>query len=50
MSKVRMTYVQGQKGGHEEIPHVQGQRNPSKTVGAERASEGRQTETTTREN
>ena len=22
--------------GHEEIPHVQGKRNPSKTVGAER--------------
>ena len=31
---------------HEEIPHVQGKRNPSKTVDVgERASEGRHTET-----
>ena len=29
MSKVR-------SGGHEEIPHIQGKRNPSKTVGMER--------------
>ena len=42
MSKVRMTCVQGQKGGHEEIPHIQGKRNPSKMVGVgERALEGR---------
>ena len=34
----------------EGIPHVQGKRNPSKTVGTERASEGRQTETTIIEN
>ena len=32
------------------IPHIQGKRNPSKTVGAERAPEGRQTETTVIEN
>ena len=34
----------------EEIPHVQGKRNPSKTVGVERASEGRHTETLFTEN
>ena len=34
----------------EEISHIQGKRNPSKTIGAERASEGRQTETTITEN
>ena len=33
-----------------EIPHGQGKRKPSKTVGTERASEGRQTETTIIEN
>ena len=34
----------------EEIPHIQGKRNPSKTVGTEKASEGRQTETTITDN
>ena len=34
----------------EELPHVQGKRNPSKMVGAERAPEGRQTETTITDN
>ena len=34
----------------EEIPHVQGKRNPSKMVGTERASEGGQTETTITDN
>ena len=29
----------------EEIPHVQGKRNPSKTVGVAREHEGRHTET-----
>ena len=37
-------------GGCEEITHVQGKRNPRKTVGTERASEGRQTETTITDN
>ena len=31
--------------GREEIPHVQGKRNPSKTVGVAREHEGRHTET-----
>ena len=35
---------------HEEIPHVQGKRNPGKMVGTERALEGRQTETTITDN
>ena len=35
--------------GQEEIPHVQGQRNPSKIVGAE-GIEDRQTETKVIEN
>ena len=35
---------------HGERPHVQGKRNPSKTVGTERGSEGRQTETTITDN
>ena len=29
-------YVQSQFGGHEEIPHVQSKRNPSKMAGTER--------------
>ena len=39
------------RGSGEEIPLVQGKRNPSKTVGfCKRASEGRHTETILREN
>ena len=34
----------------EEIPYVQGKRNPSKTVDVARASEGRHTETIITEN
>ena len=33
------------RGGGEEIPLVQGKRNPSKTIGVATASEGRPTET-----
>ena len=51
-----LPYIQGKEqrlrfaGGCEEIIHVQGKRNPRKTVGTERASEGRQTETAITDN
>ena len=38
------------KGGHEEIPLIQGKRNPSKTVGVERGHQRADTETIITEN
>ena len=38
------------KGGGEEIPHAQGKRNPSKTVGVARGHQRANTETIITEN
>ena len=46
MAERRYPTSKVRNNGHEEIPYVQGKRNPSKTVGAERGHQRVDSETT----